>query len=126
MNVAAGFNTGFSFYYAAPYYTGTVDVYSGLNGTGTLLAADTLGETGAFCNGSSHDYSCWDESGVSFAGSAESVVFSGVADYIGFADITLGASTVPTSTTPEPNSLMLLGTGALGMAGLLRKRLVRS
>ena len=126
MNVAAGFNTGFSFYYAAPYYTGTVDVYSGLNGTGTLLSADVLAETGAFCNGSSHDYSCWVESGVSFAGSAESVVFSGVANQIGFADITLGASAVPPTITPEPNSLMLLGTGVLGMASVLRRRLVRS
>ena len=37
-----GFTTGFSFYYAAVVYPGSVDVYSGLDGTGSLLASLTL------------------------------------------------------------------------------------
>ncbi|MFZ3364868.1 MAG: hypothetical protein WA153_15595, partial [Candidatus Acidiferrales bacterium] len=41
MDVSAGFSTGFSFFYSAPGFGGTVDVYSGLDGTGTLLAALT-------------------------------------------------------------------------------------
>ena len=61
MNVAAGFSTGFSFYYAAPFDTGSVTVWSGLNGTGTLLATDILALTPDGCGDT--DYSCWVNSG---------------------------------------------------------------
>ncbi len=124
MNVAAGFTTGFSFYYTSPFYSGSVDVYSGLNGTGTLLAVDTLAQTAGYCD-PAFAFSCWVNNGVAFSGTAESVVFAGVANQVGFADITTGASSVPPSV-PEPSTLVLAGTGLLGLAGAARRRFLKA
>lgn len=121
MDVVAGFNTGFSFYYAAAGLPGSVSVFSGLNGTGSLLATLSLPVNGSNCDGKT-TFSCWTNTGVAFAGTAESVVFGGSANQIGFADITLGASSVP-NPTPEPNSLLLLGSGVLGLGGVIRRKL---
>jgi len=115
MDVAAGFTTGFSFYYSAPYYTGSVTVWSGLDGTGTLLASLSLSTTPA----GSPTYSVWEPIGVSFAGTAESAIFSGTANYIAFDYVTLGASS---PSVPEPATLLLLGSGLLGLAGLRWRR----
>jgi hypothetical protein len=38
-------------------------------------------------------------------------------------DILGGGSTTTTSTTPEPSSIMLFGSGILGLAGVLRRKL---
>lgn len=101
MNVPAGFTTGFSFYYSAVVYPGTVDVYSGADATGTLLASIDLPVTLSGGTGCTYGSYCpWVPIGVSFAGTAESVNFTGTANYIGFDSITLGAST-PVGATPE-------------------------
>ncbi len=93
MNVAAGFSTGFSFFYADQVgFTGSVSVYSGLSGSGTLLATLTLPST-------PDPYNVFVPIGVGFLGTAESVVFSGSANFIGFDNITLGSSS---PTVPEP------------------------
>ncbi|MDQ2842388.1 MAG: PEP-CTERM sorting domain-containing protein [Acidobacteriota bacterium] len=125
MNVGAGFNTGFSFYYSSPGVGGDVQVYSGENGTGTELANLTLIKTpagGAGCSGS-YTYCPWETMGVTFSGTAKSVIFTGTANYIGFDNITLGSST-PVSGTPEPSSIILLGSGigALALAGLRKRK----
>jgi hypothetical protein len=114
MNVAAGFNTGFSFYYADQVgFTGLVQVFSGVNGTGTLLASLNLPAT-------PNPYNVFVPVGVAFAGIAESVIFGGSANYIGFDNITLGAS-MP-NPVPEPVSLGLFGAGIACLAFGARKR----
>jgi len=122
MNVPAGFTTGFSFYYSAIVYPGTVDVYSGLNATGTLLATLALPVTPSEPGTAGCPYGqyCpWFPIGVTFSGTAESVNFTGTANYIGFDNITLGSGTPV--ITPEPATLTLFGT-LLGLAGLVRRR----
>ena len=118
MNVAAGFTTGFSFYYAAPYYTGSVQVFSGPDGTGTQLASLFLNTNGSYCG--SLIYSCWTPIGVTFSGTAESAVFAGTANYIAFSNVTIGSAI---AGTPEPGTLIMFGSGVLGLAGMIRRKL---
>ncbi len=95
MNVAAGFTTGFSFYYSTSA-AATVSVYDGLNGTGNLLGNESLpiNASGNSCTGDpTGSYCNWDDVGVSFSGTAKSVVFSGAANSVGFDDITFGSIT---------------------------------
>jgi hypothetical protein len=68
MNIAAGFTTGFSFFYSA-VGAGTVTVWSGLNGTGALLGTLNLVDTGN--NGPPGGfYNHWFTAGVTFGGTA--------------------------------------------------------
>ena len=121
MNVAAGFDTGFSFNYTAPFVGGSVSVYDGLGGTGTLLATLALGLTASACDGAYGAAFCpFVASGIGFAGIAKSVAFSGVANQIVFDDVTFGSVTPP-NPVPLPAGLPLLASG-LGVLGVLARR----
>ena len=120
MNYAAGFDTGFSFNYAAPNTPGSVSVYDGLNGTGTVLATLNLGLTPSTCDSSYGALYCpFVAAGVNFAGTAKSISFAGTANFIVFDDVTFG-SAVP--GVPEPSTYALFGLGLAGLFYATRKR----
>lgn len=124
MNVAAGFDTGFSFFYTSSL-VGSVSVYDQEDAAGNLLGTINLvaNYTNGNCTGDPTGSFChWDPIGVAFAGTAKSVSFAGAANQIGFDNITLGASTP--GTVPEPGAVLLFGTVMAGVLTVFRKRLV--
>jgi hypothetical protein len=114
LNVAAGFTTGFSFFYSSTT-AAAVNVYAGVNGTGALLASlELVAQADRGCVGDPSGFYCnWSPVGVLFAGTARSIDFSGTANRSGFDDITFGSDRP--GEVPEPGSLALLG---LGLAAL--------
>jgi hypothetical protein len=122
MNVTSGITKGFSFDYSAPVYTGSVTVYSGLNGTGTALATLFLPLTpngGSIPGCSGAAYCPYSPVGVSFLGIGKSVSFAGTENYIAFADVTIG-SAVPGAPEVSTWAMMLAGFAGLGFLGYRR------
>jgi hypothetical protein len=120
MNVAGGFGSGLNFFYAS-LANETITVWSGANGSGTILATMTLSSS---CAGTPSNC-IWFDAGMHFAGTAQSVTFSapGGVQAIGIADITLGQST---TAVPEPSSLYLLATGLLSICVGQLRRFIRT
>ena len=114
MNLADGFDTGFGISYASPEDDGAVRVYSGLDGTGTLLGSALIRATGEGAGDPTGRFSAWDRAGVTFAGTARSVVVEGVANFMVFDDASFG------STVPAPAGIAV---GALcGLTATRRRR----
>lgn len=123
LNFAAGFTTGFSFFYTSST-AATVDVFDGVNGTGNKLGSlplsaqhtqNCVGDpNGTFCN--------WTAVGVAFAGTAKSINFGGTANQTGFDNITFGSNRPVVNGVPEPTSLALVGAALLGAAVARRRK----
>jgi len=119
MNMAAGFDTGFSFFYSSGA-SGFVKVYSGLHATGSLLATISLTSNMSDCVGDPHgDFCRFTAIGVTFDGVAHSVDFGGTANQIAFDNITIGSEVADPTDAPEPASLAL---ALIGLAGLMAAR----
>jgi hypothetical protein len=122
LNVTNGFDTGFSFFYTSST-AATVSVFSGLNGTGTLLGTiDLNAQYNQNCGGDpSGDFCNFTNAGVAFAGTAYSIDFGGTAGQTGYDDITFG-SAVAGGAVPEPATwaMMLAGFGMIGFAARRR------
>jgi hypothetical protein len=121
MNVAGGFSTGLAFFYSATNMPGFVTVWSGENGTGSMLANIQLAKTGSTGCQQGSFFCVWSLVGVEFDGVAKSVSFGGTAGQIAFDSVSLGSSTP--SAVPESSSVLLLGIGLVALAcfGHLRK-----
>lgn len=126
MNVAAGFETGFSFFYSAANQGGSVSVFDGLFGDGNLLATLTLGVTPGTCGTEYAAGFCpFVASGIGFDGVAKSVSFAGAADQIVWDDITFG-SIIPDpepepNPVPAPHMLLMMALGLVSLRWLRRK-----
>jgi len=126
MNSAAGFDTGFSFFYSSNVAT-TINVYDGTNGTGNVLASISLdAQANENCPVNATAFYCnWTSVGVDFAGTAHSVDFGGASNHTGFDDITIGSGTAGAGELPEPASIALVGIALAGAALGLRRRHAR-
>ncbi|TAK84730.1 MAG: hypothetical protein EPO12_03960 [Aquabacterium sp.] len=127
LNLAEGFSGSFSFAYSS-LQAGRIEVYSGLDGTGRLLASIELDVTNGGpggdlrCRASGAVFCDWETLSLSFAGTARSIEFGQVADGTLFDDLRF--SGLPAShaiaAVPEPASGLVIGLGLPLLAWGLR------
>jgi hypothetical protein len=121
MNFAQGFDS-IAFNYAlstnSSTFNGVADVWSGLNGTGTLLATIGLNATAAgnSCSSRQYAYCNWSAAAASGFGVGESITFGTAAttDYAEFSGVQVDA-------VPLPPSAWFLLSGLAGFFGFARK-----
>lgn len=105
-NVPGGFSDGFSFYYSSIARTGQVTIYDGLDGTGNILATVVYPITTSDGGDPNGVYSPFFPFGVTFDGTAHSVVFSGGISQIAIDDVTFGSATAGALRSESVNTIL--------------------
>lgn len=115
LNAAGGLANTLSFSYSsAAAVTDAVQVWSGLNGTGSLLASFSLAANAQ--SGCSDSPFCrFDTSGGAFAGIAHSITFGNAANVAAFDNVTV-------ALVPEPATYAMMAAGLAGLAFAKRRR----
>ena len=115
MNVASGFVDRLTFAYSSAVSNlDFVNIYSGLNGTGTLLASASLfGNASIGCSGPA--FCNFDLTSVKFAGVGRSISFGGNDSGVLYDDITITA-------VPEPSTYLMFALGLVAVGVVKRRR----
>lgn len=121
LNYVPGFDTGFSFYFTTMNFSGSVDVYDGLNATGNLLGSISLPALGAGPD-PLNSFSNWQVGSLAFSGVAKSIDFGGTADQVGYDNITFGSINPNVPAVPEPGSYAMMVAGLVGLRLAARRR----
>lgn len=114
MNVPVGFTDLSFFYSSSAAVVAGVKVWSGLNGTGTVLASLNLANN-AQMGCSDTPFCRFDSLSTTFTGVAQSVSFGDAALVAGFDNVRITA-------VPEPTTLVLMALGLAAVAGVARRR----
>ncbi|MBA4176224.1 MAG: hypothetical protein C0505_06655 [Leptothrix sp. (in: Bacteria)] len=113
MNIAGGFEGAFGFFYSASaVITDAVQVWSGLDGTGSLLASFDLAANAQAGGCSDTPYCNFSSAGTVLSSIGRSVTFGNTAFEVVFDNVSLNA-------VPEPSTALLM---PLALAGLLAAR----
>ncbi len=115
LNAAGGIASSISFYYSSSAAIASgVQVWSGLNGSGSLLRSfDLSANAQRGCTDS--PYCNFDLVSGAFSGIARSVTFGNAANAAAFDNVTIAA-------VPEPSSVAMMVAGLVGVAALARRR----
>lgn len=115
LNAAAGFAGSIGFYYSSSAaIVGGLQVWSGLDGTGTLLASfDLAANADSGCNDS--PYCHFDALDAAFSGVAHSVTFGNAVGVAAFDNLTV-------AVVPEPSTYATMAAGLVGLAVVARRR----
>jgi len=127
MDVAGGFNTSLSFWYSANFVEPeTIYIWSGLDETGTILAAVALpatiyDPTNPACSNSSDIFCPFYQFTIDFSGTAQSVDFEYTEAHAAFDGITFDAGPAAPEVS-EPDALRLFGLGLVSLLVATRRQ----
>jgi hypothetical protein len=113
LNAAQGFYGAVSLYYSSTVEAlNAINIYSGLNGTGSVLGSFNLGANAQ--NGCSDTAYChFDNVSVAFAGTGQS---------IGFSNTQAAYDNVSITPVPEPTGYALMALGLVAVGFVARRR----